>query len=66
MGQLLGDRPLDVHDQVETGPSDSDSHNHIGGERSVPAMPKLPELPSQRDLPFLLGVLKNDRFSRWY
>ena len=60
--QLCGDHPLDVHDQVETGSSNSDSHSHIGGERSVSAMPKLPELPSQRDLPFLLGILKNDCF----
>ena len=62
MGKLPGDRPLDVHDQVEIDPSDSNSHNHIGAERSVSTMPKLPKLPSQRDLPFLLGVLKNDRF----
>ena len=55
---------MDVHDQVETGPSDSDSHNHIGGERSIssmPELPELPELPSRRDLPSLLSALKNDR-----
>ena len=62
LGQLRGDSPLDVHDQVETRPSDSDSHNHIGKEKSVSSMPELLELLPQRDLPSLLSALKNDRF----